>query len=225
MNDKPAWAREPRQARSQRTMDAFLDAAEALLEARPYHEIAITTIIARAGSSAGAFYARFPDKQALLHALHERVAERAVETVERMLAPPPAVADDDGTRARAAARRTARQLVESLVRGHRRHRGVLRAVAIEAFRDPRFSERALRVFAALTDAGIAAMRPHAALRRRMRADGADWERDVAFALRMVVATLDQQLFIPAAAQARLAQDDAQLGAQLAEAFIRQLQLE
>ena len=52
----------PRQARSQRTFDNLLDAAEDLLNEKSFLEISINEIVSRAGSSVGSFYARFDDK-------------------------------------------------------------------------------------------------------------------------------------------------------------------
>lgn len=218
MTATSAWTRQPLQARSQRTLDALLDAAEWLLEQRPYHDVGITEIIARAGSSAGSFYARFADKQSLLHALHERLAVRGTGMAE-WLRNATARQPDAGTEA-ANARATARLLVGNIVRGHRRNRGVLRAVAIESFRDPRFAERAQQVMSSLRDAACDVLRPYRGERTPEQFDEA-----VTFALRMVLATLDQQLFVPPAAQERLARDDARLQPRLVDAFIRYLQLE
>jgi AcrR family transcriptional regulator len=62
----------PRQDRSKRTLEAILEATEALLEERSFEEISIAEIIVKAGSSTGSFYARFSSKDALLPALYER---------------------------------------------------------------------------------------------------------------------------------------------------------
>lgn len=62
----------PQQERSRRTVEAILDAAEALLEKRRFEEISIAEIILQAGASTGSFYARFPSKEALLPALYAR---------------------------------------------------------------------------------------------------------------------------------------------------------
>lgn len=65
-------ARRPKQARSRETLDRLLDAAEKLLQERAWDEIAISDIVAEAGSSVGSFYARFPSKEDLLVSLLER---------------------------------------------------------------------------------------------------------------------------------------------------------
>ena len=64
--------RTPLQARSQRTLDAILDATEALLEDYRFEQLSLARIILKAGVSNGSFYARFPGKDALLPALYQR---------------------------------------------------------------------------------------------------------------------------------------------------------
>jgi AcrR family transcriptional regulator len=64
--------RKPVQDRSRRTLEALLDATEALLADRRFEEITVAEIILKAGSSTGSFYARFPGKDALLPALYAR---------------------------------------------------------------------------------------------------------------------------------------------------------
>ena len=64
--------RPPRQARARQTLERLLDATEAMLATRPFDAISVAEIVAAAGTSVGAFYARFRDKDALLPALYER---------------------------------------------------------------------------------------------------------------------------------------------------------
>ena len=81
------WIRPPRQARSQETLDRILDAAEALVAEKGFEDSPVSEIVQRAESSVGAFYARFHDKEGLLHALYERYYEEAVATTDATLAP------------------------------------------------------------------------------------------------------------------------------------------
>ncbi len=215
---RPA-SREPRQARSQRTLDALLDAAQQLLADRPFHDINVNEIIARAGSSAGSFYARFPDKQALLHALHDRFNQRGKElgaALRTALTLPP----DSPPPSRAQGRQLAQLIIGNIVKGLQENRGVLRAVAIECFHDQRLLETAWDGRDSMRDVVCDIMRP---FRGDTPAD--QFDQTVAFALRMVIATMDQMLFIPPSAQARLDADSAAIAPQLINAFIRQLQLE
>ncbi len=71
-----------KQERSRKTRDALIAAAWKLLQAHPWQVISINDIVKTAGSSVGAFYSRFTDKEALLEALaaewlEERWAQRA----------------------------------------------------------------------------------------------------------------------------------------------------
>ena len=78
----------PRQARSQRTFDNLLDAAEDLLNEKSFLELSINEIVSRAGSSVGSFYARFDDKDALLRCLSERLADFTEREAREFLAEP-----------------------------------------------------------------------------------------------------------------------------------------
>ena len=53
-------------------MERILGAAEELLREEPFEDVTVAEIVRRAGSSVGAFYARFPAKAALLSALYAR---------------------------------------------------------------------------------------------------------------------------------------------------------
>ena len=61
-----------RQARSRKSEQRLLDAAEGLLEDRSMNKVAMQEIALAAGMSVGGLYARFPSKDALLMALHDR---------------------------------------------------------------------------------------------------------------------------------------------------------
>ncbi|HEY2466431.1 MAG TPA: helix-turn-helix domain-containing protein, partial [Terracidiphilus sp.] len=55
----------PQQERSERRLAAFLDAAAALFAEVGYEAATMTAIAERSGSSIGALYNYFPDKQAV----------------------------------------------------------------------------------------------------------------------------------------------------------------
>lgn len=75
--------RRPLQERSRRTLERVLDATEELLELRPFEDIAVSAIVKAAGTSVGAFYSRFRDKEALLPVLYERYGKRVGERAAR----------------------------------------------------------------------------------------------------------------------------------------------
>jgi AcrR family transcriptional regulator len=83
----PSPARATKQARSERTLQRILDAAEALILEKGLPDVSVPDIVARAGSSVGGFYARFRDKNALLHALEERFFARLSDRVEQLAEP------------------------------------------------------------------------------------------------------------------------------------------
>jgi AcrR family transcriptional regulator len=76
------WVTPPRQTRSHRTLARILDAAEAMFTERGYERTTVSEIAKAAGSSVGAFYARFPDKGALLRCVLDRFLEQAVATID-----------------------------------------------------------------------------------------------------------------------------------------------
>ena len=70
------WVRAPRQARSQATLERFVEATRLLLEERSFEEITVADIVSKAERTVGSFYARFEDKYAVLHVLVGRLDER-----------------------------------------------------------------------------------------------------------------------------------------------------
>lgn len=81
------WIRPAHQRRSQRVLEAILDATLRLLNEKPFDEIRVLEICERASCSPPSFYRRFRDKEALLHAVHERHVAFVVEGVRRLLGP------------------------------------------------------------------------------------------------------------------------------------------
>lgn len=75
--------RKPRQDRSRRTLEAMLDAVEALIAERGVDVLKLGDIAARAGYTTGAIYARFRDKEALLEQLYDRFVTRAMEAMDQ----------------------------------------------------------------------------------------------------------------------------------------------
>ena len=74
----PARARTPQQARSRETLERILDTTEKMLDENSFENAPVSAIVKRAGSSVGSFYARFPDKDALIEALLERDHQSAM---------------------------------------------------------------------------------------------------------------------------------------------------
>jgi AcrR family transcriptional regulator len=76
---------EPQQARSIESTERMLSAAVQLLREGGADAVNVDAVIARAGTSTGAFYARFGNRRGLLEALHERfLADFGLEVDEVM---------------------------------------------------------------------------------------------------------------------------------------------
>ena len=126
------WVHPARQERSQQTLERLLDAAEVLLEEKGFDEIPVTEIARRAESSVGALYARFVDKDAILHALHERFCQQAYATAD--------VALDPARWEDASIPEIVSECVDFLVRIIREREGLCRTLAARVF-DPQIRER------------------------------------------------------------------------------------
>jgi AcrR family transcriptional regulator len=81
------WIHEPKQSRSKDTSRRILEAAESLLMERGSFAAPVAEIVERAGVSVGGFYARFPNKRALLHAFDEYLGEMLLERAFAEMAP------------------------------------------------------------------------------------------------------------------------------------------
>src|SRR5262245_50018865 len=130
----PSSARAPRQSRSRATLDRLLDATGAVLAEKPFEDASVAEIARRAGSSVGAFYGRFPDKESLLDCFDKRFFELARASCDEFF-------DSDGWNA-ASLDDSVALLLSLLVANHRRHQGVLRALLQRQRSDPRFRARA-----------------------------------------------------------------------------------
>jgi AcrR family transcriptional regulator len=132
------WVRPPQQLRSQATLDRILDAAERLVAEKGFEDSPVSEIVRRAESSVGAFYARFEDKQALLHALSARFVEQAMATADMAL-----------TRERwedASVSNVLQEVVRFLVSIYREKAGLIRAFVIQNHSDLDFRERQDRMY-------------------------------------------------------------------------------
>lgn len=136
MTAKPVglqWVRTPHQDRSRRTLERLLDTSEALLQERGFENVSVAEIAHAAGSSVGAFYARFRDKNGLLHHLHERFCEEAAATID--------AATDPLRWEGAGPAEIIAELVRFLDQDIRSRSGMLRAFLLVAQNDARFQER------------------------------------------------------------------------------------
>lgn len=120
------------QERSRATLDRILDAAESLLDERLYEDITIADIVDHASCSVGAFYSRVRTKEALLAYLRDRLYGRTLSRITEELAPSEWRTHTLRDRLRASC--------EVLVDAWRSRSGLLRAIVVNARRDPAFRE-------------------------------------------------------------------------------------
>lgn len=126
----------PKQARSERTLQRLLDAAEALIEEKGHAAVSIPEIARRARSSVGGFYARFRDKHELLRALEERHFIAVWQRLE-------AVADARRW-ANASTTEIVQAAVDLLVGITRERRRLIAAFLVSAIQDAAIREGGLR---------------------------------------------------------------------------------
>ena len=87
MEGTKEWLHAPKQDRSQRTTAKIRTAAlEAFAEER-FDVVSVSDLAKRAGVSVGGFYARFKNKDALLHALDECMLDEMLQSVRRAMDP------------------------------------------------------------------------------------------------------------------------------------------
>jgi len=75
----------PRQSRSQATVTAILDATARILVERGFVAASTNAVAERAGVSVGSLYQYFPNKDALVTALHTRHGEQMMDVIQRAL--------------------------------------------------------------------------------------------------------------------------------------------
>lgn len=124
------WANPSAQARSQQTYERILDATEALMAKRRFADITVGEIVRKAKSSVGAFYTRFPDKDALLGCLYERHRQARVDLIDKLLAP------ENWEECTLA--EILREVLPLIVVGYRHEQGLMRVLLERASQDKRF---------------------------------------------------------------------------------------
>jgi AcrR family transcriptional regulator len=203
------WIHPPRQARSQATLDRILDAAEALVAEKGFADTPVSEVVARAGSSVGAFYARFPDKDALLYALYERYLEGATATADDAL--DPARWDGVGIGELLAS------VVAFLVAIFRERDGLLRAFVLRNHADAEFRARQERLSHHVSQKLTALL-----LARRGEIGHPDPRRAAAFGLTMTFATIENAVLFGELRGADLTLSDDDLAAELTRAYLAYL---
>ena len=203
------WIRPPQQTRSQETLHRILDAAEALVAEKGVEDAAVAEIARRAGSSVGAFYARFQDKEGLVHALYDRFLEQAIATADVAL---------DPQRWQGA---TIPEILEAVVRFlvdiYRAQTGLLRAFALRTYTHAEFQLRQERLSHYVSDRLCALL-----LERRREIRHPEPERAARFGQMLVFSALDHALLFGDLRSREFALSDADFSAELTRAYLAYL---
>lgn len=203
------WVRPPRQARSQETLDRILDAAESLVQEKGFDDTPVSEIVSRAGSSVGAFYSRFPDKDALLHALYERYFEQAMATADDAL--------DPSRWENAGIDDLVRAVVAFLVVIYREQRGLIRAFVLRNHIDAAFQARRGRLSHHVSERLSALL-----VARGGEIRHPDPERAATFGMTLIFATLDSAILFGETRSGAEALSDEDLVTELTRAFLAYL---
>lgn len=203
------WIRPPRQARSQETLDRILDAAEALVTEKGFEDATVAEVARRAGSSVGAFYARFHDKDGLLYALYERYFEQATATADAALDP----ARWEG----ASIPVILRSVVRFLVEVYRERTGLIRAFVVRNHVDGEFRARQERLSHYVNERLSRLLLARAAEIRH-----SDPARAAAFGLTFVVSTIESVILFGEMRSNVLALSDDEMSSELTRAFLAYL---
>jgi AcrR family transcriptional regulator len=171
------WVRPPRQERTRASLTRLLDAAEALLAEKSFDDISIAEVTRLGKTSIGGFYRRFPDKDGLLHAAHERFCDDARATADEALSLE--------KWAGASLVEILEQVTAFLVEIHREKKGLFRAFLLRGLSDTVVRERTESVFRYIEERLRDLLRE-----RKAEISHPDPETAAAFGLRVVIATLD-----------------------------------
>jgi len=203
------WIRPPLQARSQETLVRILDAAERLVSEKDFEDTPVSEIVQRAGSSVGAFYTRFEDKDALLHALYDRYYEQAIATADDALDP-----------ARWQSARVSELIpavVGFLVEIYREQEGLIRAFVSRTHRDQSFRARRERLSHYVSEKLASLLMARAGEIRHL-----DPTRAAAFGLTLVFSALDNVMLFGEMRSGNFVLSDDEFATELSRAYLAYL---
>lgn len=203
------WVRPPQQARSRETLDRILDAAETLVSEKGFEDAPVAEVVRRAGSSVGAFYARFRDKDGLIHALYERFLEQATATADDALDP----ARWEG----AGIAEVLDSVVRFLVHIYREQERLIRAFVLRNHTHPEFQARQERLSHYVSER-LAAL----VLARREEIAHPDPERAVRFGITQIFSTVEAAILFGELRSGALVLSDEHLAVELTRAYLAYL---
>jgi AcrR family transcriptional regulator len=193
----PNPIKEPLQARSRATANQVLDALYDLLRQKDLAAISIQELARASGASVSSIYARFQDKHAMVLALHERLTVSLAQELTAIAQRP-------------YAEMSLLQVVEAVLTDFlafaRRHQHVYRAAILSA--DPLIYQRVVGQIRLASQLCFSWLQVHPLV----SAD--DLEQRVDFAVRALVATLQQTWVMGTQSPSRFELSDAELVRQL-----------
>jgi AcrR family transcriptional regulator len=203
------WVRPPQQARSRETLDRILDAAEALFSEKGFDDTPVAEVVRRAGSSVGAFYTRFEDKEGLLQALYDRFQAEAMATADASLNPDrwegASIPEILGV------------VIRFLVSIYRDRTGLIRALVMRGHVNPEFHARRERLSEHVSERLKALL-----LARADEIRHPDPERAAVFGLMLVMDAIESALLFGEMRSASLSLEDDELAAELTVAYLAYL---
>ncbi len=203
------WIRPPQQARSQETLERILDAAEALVSEKGFGDTSVAEVARRAGSSVGAFYTRFRDKDGLLYQLYDRYLGQAMATADDALEPD----RWEGV----AIPELLHSVVHFLVQIYRERAGLIRAFVLRNHTDPEFGARQERLSHNVSSKLAALL-----LARRDEIGHPDPQRAAEFGLNMIFATIESAVLFGETRSGAFTLSDAELADELVRAYLAYL---
>ncbi|HLA80061.1 MAG TPA: TetR/AcrR family transcriptional regulator [Thermoleophilia bacterium] len=151
--EAPAY-KTPLQKRSRESLERILEAAEEQIRAEGLESLTIADVVRGAGLSVGAFYSRFPDKTALLHAVQERFHNKIEPLIHQELSAPP----EDGETLEGAVNRSIDVLIKYVVG----ERELSRAFMMSSVFDPILRSRGEQVNQARRETLVSVLMAHSA---------------------------------------------------------------
>jgi AcrR family transcriptional regulator len=137
--------RRPRQLRSEDSLRRIVRSARETLETKSFEEATLSELVAGAGLTTGAFYARFDSKEALLDYLErEAYDDLRSAMVKRLALREPPVTVEQGIR----------QFLTAMSLLYREHRGVVRAILLASRSDPERNARRMKMARELLTRGV-----------------------------------------------------------------------
>jgi AcrR family transcriptional regulator len=166
------WYTPAAQERSRLTLEAIFRSALHLLNEKPFDEITVSEICRSAGCSPPSFYQRFRDKEALLHAIHEKYTADSIALIRQFMQP--------DTWGGEPVEKLVHALVQTLLAMESRSGGLRVTAVRRSFSDERFAER-IRTIRTELYAHLAAL-----LRRlQEQIDAPNPERAARFLVRLI----------------------------------------